>query len=85
MSADGIIGNFISENDVIKAGMEGVYEYSVMTVREDWDPVPVKDEVIVVDGVRMRLLRTGLDGLRVGLRLDFGSEFATYNPGEVLA
>ena len=79
LTVKGLIGKFISAQEVIASGLQGLYVFSVMTVKDDWTTEPALDTVFEVDGTNMRLLRKAEDSLNVGLRLDFGEEFATYD------
>jgi len=81
-TVDGIKGNFLTSQEVVAAGLQGVYDFSVMSCLGDWTSVPDDDTVVSVDGTNQRLLRSATDALDVGVRMDFGSEFADYNAGE---
>lgn len=62
------------------AGLQDRYVTSVYTVAADWvedgtNLAPAIDAVITVGGVAHRVLKTALDSLGVGLRLDLGAKF----------
>lgn len=62
------------------AGLQDRYVTSVYTVAADWmegetNLAPAVDAVITVGGAERRVLKTALDSLGIGLRLDLGAKF----------
>jgi len=79
----GIKTNLVNQHDVIAAGLENDYRFSVMLVISEWTNLPLEGSVVKIGTAETeyRVMRTARDSVDVGYRIDLGNKFQNKLPG----
>lgn len=80
---EGIKTNLVNQQDVLSAGLENDYRFSVMLVISEWTNLPTEGTVVKIGAAEdeYRVMRTARDSVDVMYRIDLGNKFQNDEPG----